>query len=99
MTVVIATISMPSTMIRQFAAAELKTSDAVGCFFMARNSGVSSSERRSTKMNGTIRQPMKNGMRQPHAAMVSAVHRLAQRKADEAATRIATCWLADWNEV
>jgi hypothetical protein len=33
------------------------------------NSAVSCSERRSRKMNGTIMQPMKNGTRQPHAAM------------------------------
>ena len=65
-------IIMPRMTMRQFATADANTSDALGCFFMARKAGVSSSVRRSTKMKGMMRQPMKNGMRQPHAATVSA---------------------------
>ena len=43
---------MPSTMIFQFTAAERKTSDVEGCFFIARNSGVSSSVRRRHEDEG-----------------------------------------------
>ena len=75
--------------------ADAKTSDAVGCFFMARKAGVSSSVRRSTNMKGMIRQPMKNGMRQPHAATVSAGSISLSTKPRIAATKIATCWLED----
>ena len=50
-------------------------------------------------MKGMMRQPMKNGMRQPHAATVVGRHHFAQDKADDRATKIATCWLDDWNEV
>ena len=96
---VIATISMPSKMIFQLSAAELKTSDAVGCLFIARNTGVSSSVRRKTKMKGMIRQPMQNGIRQPQAAMVSAPIDSLSAKPMIAAAKIATCWLADWKEV
>ena len=53
-------------MIFQLTAAELKTSDVLGCFFIARNAGVSSSVRRRKKMKGMIRQPMKNGILHPH---------------------------------
>src|SRR6202161_2805435 len=90
---------MPSTMILQFAAAEANTSLVVGCFFIDRNSGVSSSVRRSTKIKGMIRQPMKNGIRQPHAAIVPAGIIAFRVKPMMAATKIATCWLEDWNEV
>ena len=66
---------------------------------MARKAGVSSSVRRSKKMKGMIRQPMKNGMRQPQAATVAAGITSLRRKPRIAATKIATCWLDDWNEV
>ncbi|MET4177610.1 MFS family permease [Bradyrhizobium sp. LA2.1] len=39
---------------------------------MTRNSGVSSSVRRRKKISGTIKQPRKNGIRQPQAATISA---------------------------
>ena len=42
---------------------------------------------------------MKNGMRQPHAATVSAGIASLSTKPMIAATKIATCWLEDWNEV
>ena len=80
---------------RQLAAAEANTSLALGCFFMARNSGVSSSVRRSTKMKGMIRQPMKKGMRQPHAATVAAGIISLSAYPMMAAMKIATCWLED----
>ncbi len=86
-------------MIRQFASAEGNTSEVVGCFFMARKAGVSSSDRRSTKMKGMMRQPTKNGMRQPQAATAPAGITSLSTKPMIAATKIATCWLADWNEV
>jgi hypothetical protein len=35
----------------------------------------------------------------PHAAMVSAGIASLSAKPMTAATRIATCWLADWNDV
>ena len=85
---------------RQFASAEANTSLAVGCFFMARNSGVSSSVRRSTKMKGMIRQPMKNGIRQaPCGQTVAAGIISLSAYPMIAATKIATCWLDDWNDV
>src|SRR6202158_4512188 len=80
-------------MIFQLTAAEAKTSDVVGCFFMARNAGVSSSVRRSTKIKGMMRQPMKNGIRQPHAATVAAGIISLSPNPMIAATKIATCWL------
>ena len=46
-----------------------------------------------------IRQPMKNGIRQPQAATVSAGINSLSAKPMVAATKIATCWLEDWNEV
>ena len=89
---------------RQFAIAEANTSLAVGCFFIARKAGVSSSDRRNMKMTGMIRQPIKNGMR--HLAIppmesrkVSPGMPSLRIKPMIAATKIATCWLEDWNEV
>ena len=84
---------------QQFAKAEANTSFAVGCFFMARNSGVSSNVRRRTKIRGMIRQPMKNGIRQPQAATVSAGIISLSAKPMSEATKIATCWLEDWKDV
>jgi len=52
-------------------------------FFMARTQASLPSVRRSTKMKGMIRHPMKNGIRQPQAATVSAGITLAQEKADQ----------------
>lgn len=46
-----------------------------------------------------IRQPMKNGMRQPQFATMSAGIASLRTKPMMAATKIATCWLDDWNEV
>jgi hypothetical protein len=43
---------MPSSTIGQFATIELKISAEVGCFFCARNSGVSCSERRNNARIG-----------------------------------------------
>src|SRR5260370_37035902 len=85
-------------MIFQLVAAEAKTSDVVGCFFMARNAGVSSSVRRSTKIKGMMRQPTKNGIRQPQAATVAAGIDSLRTYPMIAATKIATCCLAVWNE-
>ncbi len=89
---------------RQLAIAEANTSLAVGCFFMARNSGVSSSVRRRKKITGMMMQPTKNGMR--HLAIppiesrkVSVGMASLRIKPMTAATKIATCWLEDWNEV
>src|SRR3954470_20263820 len=85
-----ATISIPSRMILQLTAAELKTSDEVGCRFIARNAGVSSSVGRSTKMKGMIRQRKKKGKkkaanekRNPPAPGGDGVgaHGFAERKA------------------
>ena len=90
---------MPRNTVCQFATIELSTSDEVGGFLWARNSGVSSSELRITKMNGTIRQPMKKGMRQPQSAIWCRTQRWLSAKPMMAAKKIATCWLADWNEV
>ena len=50
-------------------------------------------------MKGMIRQPTKNGMRHPQAAMVAAGIDSFRTYPMMAATKIATCWLADWNEV
>ncbi len=89
-------IIMPRTTMRQFAIAEANTSLAVGCFFMARKAGVSSSDRRNMKMTGIMMQPTKNGMR--HLAMPPMESRkvslgmLSLRiKPMTAATKIATC--------
>ncbi len=89
---------------RQFAIAEANTSLAVGCFFMARKAGVSSSDRRNMKMTGMMMQPIKNGMR--HLAIPPSASRKVspgmaslRKKPMVAATKIATCWLDDWNEV
>jgi hypothetical protein len=90
---------MPRNTVCQLATIELRISDVVGCFFWARNSGVSSRERRITKMNGTIRQPMKKGMRQPQSAICIVLSDWLNAKPMIAAKKIATCWLADWNEV
>jgi hypothetical protein len=46
-----------------------------------------------------IRHPTKKGMRQPQAVTVSAGITSLKRKPRIAATKIATCWLDDWNEV
>jgi len=43
------------------------------------------------KMNGTIRQPMKNGMRQPHSTITSAGIAAFSEYPRSAATKIATC--------
>jgi hypothetical protein len=50
-------------------------------------------------MNGTIRQPMKKGIRQPQSAMSCDDSNTFKPKPMMAATKIATCWLADWNAV
>ncbi len=42
---------------------------------------------------------MKNGIRHPHSAIVAAGINAFRAKPMIAATKIATCWLADWNEV
>jgi hypothetical protein len=51
------------------------------------------------KINGMMLQPTKNGMRQPQAAIVGSSSAALSAKPRSAATKIATCWLADWNEV
>jgi len=58
---------MPATTIFQFCAMEAMISPKRGWCLRARNSSVSCSERRMMKMAGTIRQPMKKGMRQPQS--------------------------------
>ncbi len=56
-------------------------------------------------MKGMMRQPMKNGIRHlansipPRTAIVSPVTASFKANPMVAATKIATCWLADWNEV
>ena len=86
---------MPASTIRQLPAIERKISETSGRCLRAKNSGVSSSERRMTRMIGTIRHPMKKGMRQPHCAIAAAGINFARPNPIEAATTIATCWLAD----
>ena len=65
------TINVPTRMSGQFATSDRSTSDAGGRLDRARNSPVSSSERRRRKRNGIIAQPMSIGTRQPQLAIAS----------------------------
>ena len=50
-------------------------------------------------MNGMMRQPIKNGIRQPQSATTAGGIASLRKYPISAATKIATCWLEDWNEV
>ena len=86
---------MPASTSGQFAAIERKISEVLGRWARARNSSVSCSDRLIMKMNGTIRHPTTNGMRQPQAEIAAGGSRFTSAKPSRAATMTATCWLAD----
>ena len=94
-TVVIVTISVPMTTSAQFDARERSTSDAEGRRGRARNSPVSSSERRSRKRNGMMAQPTSSGTRHPQLVIDCGVSVAFRMTPISAANITAICWLAD----
>ena len=64
---------MPASTIHQFDTIDATISENVGWCLRARNASVSFSERRMMKMNGTISEPIKNGMRQPQSDMACGI--------------------------
>ena len=62
------TSSMPASTMPQFSTMDRTISRASGRCLRARNSSVSWSVRRMKKIRGTIRHPMKKGIRQPQSA-------------------------------
>jgi hypothetical protein len=89
---------MPMRTIGQFCATEPKISPGVGrraCCMRWANSSVSSMWRRSRKMSGTMRQPMRNGIRQPQSDIASGGTMLLSSTPRSATKMTAICWLPD----
>ena len=78
---------------------ERKISIGFGWCLRLRNSSVSVSERRMMKTKGMITQPMRSGIRQPQAVMLSPETYLLSSAPSVAAKTTATCWLPDCHEV
>src|ERR1700722_20930665 len=88
-------IIMPNSTSRQLANRDFTISEAVERCGRARNSLVSSSERRKKSSNGSKAHPAKSAMRHPQRDIWLFESMDVSAMPSSAANITATCWLAD----